>query len=171
MQRKLLKVAVPAFLCQFLAIFQETINMWFAGSLNDLSMISAIGLGNTFVNLFGYATVFGLNGALSTFASQSAGSKEYQQCGVLRWRARYVMIFALALTFPFFLFSSDIMKLCKQNPEVSDKAQEYLLLMYPAVLLLGLLDVDRNILASLERSDISLYAQAISPFIHTYFCF
>jgi MATE family multidrug resistance protein len=145
--------------------------MYFIGQLGKESMINAIGLGNTFVNILGYSTVFGLNGALSTFASQSAGAKNYDTCGMYAWRARYFFVFVHVLMFPLYFWSGEIMKACNQDAEVSEIAGRYLMYQYPAIFILGMLDVDRNLLSCLERSYLSMCSQILSPFFHSGFCY
>jgi Na+-driven multidrug efflux pump len=73
--------------------------------LDDLTLINAIGLGNVMMNVLGYATIFGLNGALATFVSQSVGANQIELCGVYRWRARYIVMSAFVLLLPIFLTS------------------------------------------------------------------
>lgn len=168
---QIVKIGFPAFVCQFLAIFQESINLFFVGKLNDLSLINAIGLGNVMMNVLGYATIFGLNGALATFVSQMVGAKEYEICGVLRWRARYIVMSAFLLILPIFIFGDKIFLMLKMEETTSKSAGNYLLSQLPAMFILGYLDIDRNFLACFGRTDISMYCQILSPFIHVTFCY
>jgi Na+-driven multidrug efflux pump len=131
--------------------------LWFIGRLDDLSLINAIGLGNVIMNVLGYATIFGLNGALSTFVSQSVGAKQYELCGVYRWRARYIVVLAFVLLLPVFLSSKHLFLALGMDEATSASAGKYLCSQLPAMFLLGLLDVDRNFLACFGRTDISMY--------------
>ena len=49
---------------------------------NDPKQLAAIGLGNFFVTLLGYAVFYGLNGALETFVSQAKGANDMRSCGI-----------------------------------------------------------------------------------------
>ena len=113
-------------MCQFLAIFQEAINLWFIGRLDDLTLINAMGLGNAIMNVLGYATVFGLNGALATFVSQKVGAGQFEMCGVLRWKARYLVSAALVLLLPVYLFSKSIFLALGMDEEASVSGGRYL---------------------------------------------
>lgn len=70
--------AIPASLGILIGFSQETINLIFIGSLNDPTSLAALGIGNLFVNLGGYAVFYGLNGALETFVSLARGAGDLQ---------------------------------------------------------------------------------------------
>jgi Na+-driven multidrug efflux pump len=57
------------------------------------------------------------------------------------------------------------------DKETSESAGHYLLSQLPAMFLLGYLDVDRNFLACFGRTDVSMYSQFLSPFVHISFCY
>ena len=67
--KKLMLTAIPASLGILIGFSQETINLIFVGSLNDPPLLAALGLGNLFVNIGGYAVFYGLNGAMETFVA------------------------------------------------------------------------------------------------------
>jgi hypothetical protein len=56
------------------------------------------------------------------------------------------------------------------DPKASAIAGLYISYDIPALYMLGLLDIDRNFLASFDKTNISMYCQFMSPFIHAFFC-
>lgn len=51
----------------------------------------------------------GLNGALSTFVSQSFGANKIELCGVYLWRARIILLTAFLVLSPIFIFSKEVL--------------------------------------------------------------
>lgn len=85
-----MKTAIPASLGAFIGFSQETINLIFIGMQHDAAQLAAIGLGNLFVTMIGYAVFYGLNGALESLVSQAKGAGDIRQCGVYLQRGRIV---------------------------------------------------------------------------------
>ena len=52
-----------------MVFLQETINMAIIGRLNDHKKLAGVGLGNTYVMLFGITFFLGVNGAVGTLIS------------------------------------------------------------------------------------------------------
>jgi len=71
---KLMNLAVPAMLGNFLSLLQETINLVFIGQLNDKELLAAVGLGNSVFICFGVCIYFGLNSAMETLVCQAKGA-------------------------------------------------------------------------------------------------
>lgn len=95
--KKLVLTAIPASLGILIGFSQETINLIFVGSLNDPPLLAALGLGNLFVNIGGYAVFYGLNGAMETFVAQAKGAGDLYQCGIYLQRGRIVVFFMFLL--------------------------------------------------------------------------
>ena len=57
---------------------------------------------------------------------------------------------------PVFIFSKEILLLLKQDPEVSEAASLYMLSIFPGIIMLGFLDLDRNFLTSIDLAHKSL---------------
>ena len=153
-------------LCQIFGLLQEIINVAVIGQLDNSVMISAVGLGNIIVNIFGYATFMGLNSALCTFVAQSFGAGEKEVCGVYLWRGRYLLCIVFAIILPIFMCSEAMFEVLGQDKEASQYAQQYIVAVIPGLFLLGMLDLDRNFLTSFGKADITLYCQFIAPVIH-----
>ena len=55
-------------------------------------LVSALGLGNSYQNIFGISLILGYNSLLDTQISQAAGSKNYLLCGIYLNRGRIAII-------------------------------------------------------------------------------
>jgi len=85
------------------------------------------------------------------------GAQQYELCGVIRWRARYVVIASFIVLSPIFLKAGVFFIAMGLDESTSRQAELYLQSQMPAVFILGLLDVDRNFLACFNRTDIAMY--------------
>lgn len=66
----------------------------------DNAMIAGVGMGAVCINFLGWTVLLGLNSALDTLVSQSAGSANLELCGVYLNRGRFVMtLFFVPLAF------------------------------------------------------------------------
>ena len=61
-------------LSQVCSLLVELINIIYLGHTNDTNKIAGVGLGNMYVNITCQAVILGLNGAISTLASQAYGA-------------------------------------------------------------------------------------------------
>ena len=164
-------VSFPAIACQFIAVLQEVMNLIFAGMLNNEKQLAGVGLGNAMNAVFILGLFVGLNGAINTFASQSYGAKQIELCGVYYWRARISLFGLFLIMCPFQIFSCEFLKAIGQDEEASYWARVYMWSFYPGLVFMALLDLDRNYLTSFGKSDICMYCQMISPFIHVVVCY
>jgi len=87
--------------------------------MSDNAMIAGVGMGSVTINFLGWTVLLGLNSALDTLVSQSAGSGNLELCGVYLNRGRFVMtIFFIPIVF--FIYQVEwILVSIGQNPEVS----------------------------------------------------
>ena len=64
-----IKIALPTTIGTFFCMFQETINLYFIGLLNDPRKLSGVGMGNMIINMTGTCMYYGLNSGLETLLS------------------------------------------------------------------------------------------------------
>lgn len=68
------KLAVPMIFAMLIFMLVQLVNTYFVGHLNDPVILAGVGMGNMLINVFCFAVVQGLNGALETYVSQSFGA-------------------------------------------------------------------------------------------------
>ena len=56
-------------------------NTFFIGHSNDSTLIAGVGMGNMLINVFAFAVMQGLNGALESLVSVSYGASEVHGIG------------------------------------------------------------------------------------------
>jgi Na+-driven multidrug efflux pump len=56
-------------------------NTFFIGHSNDSTLIAGVGMGNMLINVFAFAVMQGLNGALESLVSVSYGASEVPGIG------------------------------------------------------------------------------------------
>lgn len=64
-----IKIALPTTIGTFFCMFQETVNLYFIGLLNDPRKLSGVGMGNMIINMTGTCMYYGLNSGLETLLS------------------------------------------------------------------------------------------------------
>jgi MATE family multidrug resistance protein len=100
-------------------------NMFFIGHTNDSAKIAGIGLGNLYINITSQAIILGLNGAISTLASQAFGAKNMHKVGVYLNRGRYIGLMCF-IPQAFLLMNCErALLMLGQDPQASAYAQEY----------------------------------------------
>ena len=98
-----------------LGFSQDTINLIYAGTLNNPIDLAAICLATVFVNMIGIAIFVGFNGALETLVSQARGAQDFKQCGVYLQRARFINIMLSLLIIPLLYYSKSILESLGQD--------------------------------------------------------
>ena len=169
--RNILNISLPAMTCEFLTVFQMMINLIIAGKLNNQHQFAGVGLGNSINTVITIGMFTGLNQTLNTFVSQSRGAGKYEQCGVYLNQARMFLMGGFLIVLPIEVFSGRLMEAIGQDAEVSYYTTLYCISTFPGIIMLGLIDLERNFLVSYERSDISLSVMLISPFLHFPLCY
>ena len=117
------------------------INLHFIGLSSDPVLISAVGLGNMWINSIGINTIYGLNYGFEVMASKAYGSDDYRQVGIC-FKKALIMILAVVVIFAGLSFcTSPLFQLLGQPTAVCDKLQEYVICILPAFFFTGLFDL------------------------------
>jgi len=144
--KQFLSTAIPASLGSMLGFSQDTINLIYAGSLNNPIDLAAICLATVFVNIIGIAFFVGFNGALETLVSQARGAQDFKQCGVYLQRGRFINIcLSIFILFPLY-YSKSILQSLGQDPRVVEVAADYIIAISPGIFFLSQFDIQRRFL-------------------------
>jgi MATE family multidrug resistance protein len=139
--KNILKIFVPTAFSAFIIMSQEMINLWFVGMLNNSAMIAGVGTGNVIINMLGNSIIFGMNGAMNTFVSQSYGQGNMKLVGIYLNRARLVMTLSFVPVAFILLYIKEIMIAIGQDQKVSEYSKEYVMAFLPGLYFLGLSDL------------------------------
>ena len=165
-----LMVSIPSILCTCVFCFQHLVNMWMVGHLGDTTLLAAIGLGNMIQNCFFIAPIVGMNCAIETLASQTAGSNDIELAGVYLNRGRVVVVSIIAIQCLFGLNTSTILQLLGQDQKVSELAHAYILFYMPALFFFGLADLQRKFLNSFRKNMLPLLSFMVAVGLHPLWC-
>ena len=115
-------MAVPMMIsCNFLQL-EFTINMFFAGRLNDSAMLAGVGLGTSLLNVACFYPLVGMNGAIETLVSQAFGAEKLKLCGIYLNRGRLINTAIFIPIAMILCCSKQILTLLRQQPEVIEYA-------------------------------------------------
>lgn len=124
------------------------------GHLGSAHKIAAIGIGNAVQNCIAISVILGLNGALNTLISQSAGAGNIDLCLVILKRAYFALAICFIPVVLILLFTKEILVGIGQDELVSGYAYEYNLVFTPALFFFGVFDAQRQFLNSLKRNQV-----------------
>ena len=107
--KDIIKVAIPATLGSFVMYIIPAINIAFIGHLDDPVKLAGTGIGALIFSMVSLGPFFGMNGALETLVSQTAGGRNIHLCGVYLQRGRIINLFCLIPMLVIYLLSYKLM--------------------------------------------------------------
>ena len=138
----------------------QLMNTYFVGHTNDPVMIAGVGMGNMLINVFAFAVMQGLNGALESLVSVCFGASEVQgisekekirqrrNCGELHNRGRFVCTCVMVPLIILYAVSDKILIGIKQDVMVSIIARNYVVTLIPGIWAMGQFDATKKFLSS-----------------------
>ena len=141
-------------------------NIVFISMLNNATLISAWGLGNTTIALVILSIDIGLWGGIDTLVSQAFGRKQYYLWGVYLNSARIVIWLLFIVQWVILLNWDFLFKLINQPPEIIELSQQYIFSVIPGVFLQMQYEWLRRFLMSLGIFAPTLYIMASVLIIH-----
>lgn len=92
MLMRFLKIAVPSVVSTVIMFTQHFVAIMLAGHMQNPVLIDSVGMGNLIQNCFFVTPIWGMNSALETLVSQSAGAKDYKLSGMYLNTGRIVLL-------------------------------------------------------------------------------
>ncbi|KAF2317168.1 hypothetical protein GH714_013486 [Hevea brasiliensis] len=130
--KKQLVLAGPLVSVNFLTYLLQAISVMFVGHLGELAL-SGASLATSFASVTGFSILRGMGSALETFCGQSYGAKQHHMLGIHLQRAVIVLLLISILLALIWANAGDILKLFRQDPEISDVAGHYARFMIPSI--------------------------------------
>ncbi|XP_046577756.1 multidrug and toxin extrusion protein 1-like [Haliotis rubra] len=130
--RAMLTLAWPVTVSALLEQFVFTINAMFTGHLGRLQL-DATALGQAVFEVFGSSIMVGINTACDTLFSQTYGSTNKKNLGILLQRALLLNMLACIPCISLYMNVERILLAVGQNPDVSRLSGEYITACIPAL--------------------------------------
>jgi len=109
----------------YLALFTvRNLSLHFIKEENDNNLTSAIGIGNTLLNVVGLAVFMSLNAGLISQASKAFGAKNYQLMGFYMHRSLVINTICLIPGFCFLFWADKVCVLVGISPEIAVNVQK-----------------------------------------------
>ncbi|KAF3615467.1 putative protein TRANSPARENT TESTA 12-like [Capsicum annuum] len=130
--KKVWRIAGPTIITSVSVFSLDVITAAFAGQLGDLELAAVSEVQNV---LLGFVTgiMLGLGSALETLCGQAVGAGEFNMLGIYLQRSWIISLVAALLLTPTFVFASDILKLLRQDPKISDVAGKFAIWIIPEI--------------------------------------
>ncbi|KAM5309974.1 multidrug and toxin extrusion protein 2-like isoform 8-T11 [Glossophaga mutica] len=144
-------------LFQVLSFMIYVVSSAFCGHLGKVELAS-VTLAVAFVNVCGVSVGFGFSSACDTLMSQSFGSPNKTQVGVILQRAVLLLLLCCFPCWALFLNTQYILLLLGQDPDVSRLTQEYVLITIPSLPVIFLY----NLLAKYLQNQGIVWPQVLS---------
>ena len=164
--KSILKILLPSVLCNLLMKVQEIVNLIFVGHSNNSQMIAAVGLGNALLDIMGLSIIIGMNGALNTLSSQSAGAQRIDMCQTYLKRGKVVLTMCFVPIAILLTQSERILLMAGQDKAVARYAAQYIMAYLPGLYLMGMIDIQRRFLNTLKEYTNVMIIQVTAVFFH-----
>ncbi|KAL3524869.1 hypothetical protein ACH5RR_013241 [Cinchona calisaya] len=119
--KKLWHIVGPAIFSLLASYSMFVIAQASSGHLGDLEL-AAMSLASNVILSFDFGFMLGMASALETLCGQAFGAKNYPMLGVYLQRSWVVLFLCSVLMLPMYIFSTPILKLLGQPPEVAELA-------------------------------------------------
>ena len=144
------------------------LNIIYAASLGDSTVVAGIGLMTATVNIMCNSILIGLNGAQENLVSQAYGMKELNLCGRYLNRGLMLLVTFFIPLAVLLLFVEDILVATGQDAAVAAVAGRLVKGFIPAVFMGALVDLLKRFLTCCNYAFVPMVAMVITSVVHVF---
>ncbi|KAF5951620.1 hypothetical protein HYC85_009564 [Camellia sinensis] len=122
--KKMWQIAAPAMLTAVTQFSIGFVTAAFVGHLGDVEL-AAVSIVQNVIEGFVYGVMLGMGSALETLCGQAVGAGQFNMLGIYLQRSWIITIVTALFLAPFYVFSSPLLKLLRQDKNISDLAGKY----------------------------------------------
>ncbi|ONK74157.1 uncharacterized protein A4U43_C03F3350 [Asparagus officinalis] len=163
--KKLWKIVAPVVVCRVSSAGMNVVTQAFAGRLGELELAS-ISISVTVVIGFSFGLVLGMASALETLCGQAYGAKKYHMLGIYLQRSWIILFFCTLLSIPFYIYTTPILELIGQPPDIARQAGQLSLWFIPLQFSFVLLLPQQKFLQSQHKNLVSAVISAAAFLLH-----
>ncbi|XP_075074252.1 protein DETOXIFICATION 33-like [Nicotiana tabacum] len=130
--KKVWHIAGPAIITSVSVFSMDLVTAAFVGQLGNIELAAVSEVQNVLIG-FVHGIMLGLGSALETLCGQAVGAGEFNMLGIYLQRSWIISIVTALLLTPAYIFSSQILKLLHQDPNISDLAGKYAVWIIPEI--------------------------------------
>ncbi|EPS63161.1 hypothetical protein M569_11626, partial [Genlisea aurea] len=128
--RNMWNIAFPAIITSVAQFSVAFVTAAFVGHIGGAEL-AAVSVVQNVLEGFVYGIMLGLGSALETLCGQAVGAGEYKMLGIYMQRSCIITTATAIALSPLYIFTSPILKLLRQSPDISDLSGKYALWIIP----------------------------------------
>nr|GMD45941.1 protein DETOXIFICATION 16-like [Ipomoea batatas] len=168
--KKLMLLAGPLSSVNLLLTSLQFISLMFVGNRGGELSLSGASMATSLASVTGFSLMRGFAGALDTLCGQSYGAKQYRMLGIFTERAMLVMLLVCIPVAGVWAYTDRILRLCGQDPEISDAAGEYARFLIPSIFPFAILRCLVSFLQAQNNVVPMMFTAGIAALVHVLSC-
>ncbi|KAL3515210.1 hypothetical protein ACH5RR_022112 [Cinchona calisaya] len=128
--KKTWNIALPAILTSASQFSIDFVCVVFAGHLGPLELAAVSEVGNVIIG-FAYGVMYGMGSALETLSGQAFGAARFNMLGIYMQRSWIITLMTSLVLTPIYVFTSPILKVLRQDKDISELGGKYSVLVLP----------------------------------------
>ncbi|CAN0899199.1 Protein DETOXIFICATION 33 [Linum grandiflorum] len=124
------EIAAPVMLCAVSQFSLGFITSAFVGRLGELQL-AAVSIVQTVLQAFAFGIMLGMGSALETLCGQAVGGGQLEMLGIYMQRSWIITIVTAVILSPLYVFGTPILKLLRQDHEMSQLAGKFSVWVLP----------------------------------------
>ncbi|XP_052204986.1 protein DETOXIFICATION 29-like [Diospyros lotus] len=166
--KKLWYLATPAIFTSLCQYSLGAVTQVFAGHLGTIAL-AAVSVGTSVISGFAFGLLMGMGSALETLCGQAFGAGQVDMLGIYMQRSWVILITTCLLLMFLYIFSTPILLLIGQEPEISRAAGMFSVSMIPQLFAYAMVFPLAKFLQAQSKMLAMAVIAAVALVLHTFF--